>query len=356
LELDDQKTRDSIWNFHVWNDAWMARVDLGAQYFGWQAIDATPQETSEGLYQTGPAPLIAIKEGTKDVNYDLEFIYAEVNADENYYVEGDDGYKLVRTITDSVGVSMSTKAVGSTNRHDVTGEYKYAEGSIEERASHGATDTKSGDVTIRWEVDDNATLGSTVAAKLTLETTQGLTRNAQVDLVAAVTQYTGKHRKTIQQQHTSVVLQGGTPVVLDFSLPSSAYQNTLYGDNSFSFKAFVQVQETGQISMLFREFDFKSYELQINVPTDKVTVGSIPTATIIFTNKLAIPLTNLLLTVDGQGLTNLQKFTFATLQVGETLTQQVALNVTQKGKHLLIADLHATEVSDIDGHKEIIVE
>lgn len=39
---------DSIWNFHVWNDVWMARPDLPQGFGGWQAIDATPQEASEG--------------------------------------------------------------------------------------------------------------------------------------------------------------------------------------------------------------------------------------------------------------------------------------------------------------------
>lgn len=44
--------------------------------------DATPQELSGGTYQTGPAPLVAVKDGIKDVLFDLEFIYSEVNADE----------------------------------------------------------------------------------------------------------------------------------------------------------------------------------------------------------------------------------------------------------------------------------
>ncbi|XP_029470568.1 erythrocyte membrane protein band 4.2-like isoform X6 [Rhinatrema bivittatum] len=37
----------SIWNFHVWNECWMAREDLPPGYDGWQALDATPQEKSE---------------------------------------------------------------------------------------------------------------------------------------------------------------------------------------------------------------------------------------------------------------------------------------------------------------------
>ena len=47
----------------MWNEAWMARPDLPKGYGGWQAVDSTPQEVSLGLFQTGPAPLAAIKKG-----------------------------------------------------------------------------------------------------------------------------------------------------------------------------------------------------------------------------------------------------------------------------------------------------
>lgn len=54
---------------------------LSPGYGGWQAIDATPQETSRGMYQCGPAPLEAIKQGAIGMNYDVEFMLASVNAD-----------------------------------------------------------------------------------------------------------------------------------------------------------------------------------------------------------------------------------------------------------------------------------
>lgn len=72
---------DSVWNYHVWNDVWMARPDLPKGYGGWQAIDATPQETSLGFYQCGPASLEAIKTGQVGLNYDVGFMVASVNAD-----------------------------------------------------------------------------------------------------------------------------------------------------------------------------------------------------------------------------------------------------------------------------------
>ncbi len=47
-EVLDHLNVDSVWNFHVWNEVWMGRPDLPSGYGGWQVIDATPQETSDG--------------------------------------------------------------------------------------------------------------------------------------------------------------------------------------------------------------------------------------------------------------------------------------------------------------------
>lgn len=42
-------------NFHCWVESWMARPDLAAGYDGWQALDPTPQEKSEGTVRTAQA-------------------------------------------------------------------------------------------------------------------------------------------------------------------------------------------------------------------------------------------------------------------------------------------------------------
>ena len=64
---------------------------------GWAAIDATPQESSNGLMQCGPAPLAAIKQGHIYIGYDTGFVFAEVNADRvEWIVKQEGSYNYIK--------------------------------------------------------------------------------------------------------------------------------------------------------------------------------------------------------------------------------------------------------------------
>uniref|UniRef100_UPI00358E4699 protein-glutamine gamma-glutamyltransferase K-like n=1 Tax=Myxine glutinosa TaxID=7769 RepID=UPI00358E4699 len=128
-------SRDSIWNFHCWNEAWLKRRNLGTKYGGWQVVDSTPQEMSTGLFQCGPTSVAAIKNGEISHDYDGYFVFAEVNSDQVYWEKKTDGSvtKIHANMT-VVGKNISTKAMGSSSaREDITLQYKYPEGSHEER-------------------------------------------------------------------------------------------------------------------------------------------------------------------------------------------------------------------------------
>ena len=61
-------------NYHVWNEAWMARPDLtgkdaeAGKFTGWQAIDATPQERSDGRNTDYLNILLSLKEYVEGMN------------------------------------------------------------------------------------------------------------------------------------------------------------------------------------------------------------------------------------------------------------------------------------------------
>lgn len=56
----------------------MARPDLPPGMGGWQAVDATPQETSQGTFRCGPASLAAVRHGQVYFKHDAPFVFAEV--------------------------------------------------------------------------------------------------------------------------------------------------------------------------------------------------------------------------------------------------------------------------------------
>uniref|UniRef100_A0A3Q3DE98 Transglutaminase-like domain-containing protein n=1 Tax=Hippocampus comes TaxID=109280 RepID=A0A3Q3DE98_HIPCM len=126
-----KESNDSIWNYHVWVESWMKRPDLKAngKYDGWQVLDATPQEASDGLYQCGPSSLVAIFNGETQLPYDVPFVFAEVNADCVDWLTKADGTDVkMSSDTKRVGKSVSTKAVGYNKRLDITRTYKHREG------------------------------------------------------------------------------------------------------------------------------------------------------------------------------------------------------------------------------------
>ncbi|KAI3375997.1 hypothetical protein L3Q82_016526, partial [Scortum barcoo] len=156
--LQTKESTESIWNFHVWVEGWMKRPDLnkGTSYDGWQVLDATPQEKSEGQYnfvlinalclsqmnncrpdytvlQTGCSavvqlPVSAILQGEVNLKYDVPFVFSEVNADVVQWMVSANGVKRkMHSDTMTVGQNISTKAVGNNMRNDITNTYKYRE-------------------------------------------------------------------------------------------------------------------------------------------------------------------------------------------------------------------------------------
>jgi transglutaminase-like putative cysteine protease len=123
-----QQRDESVWNFHVWTEAWLERQDLG-QPFDWNVVDATPQEPSPlaagNHFQTGPAYLPYIKAGYGHANYDTKFVMAEVNSSRLCSVSGE-------LLQNEIGVAILTKYPGLdksfyqyTNPLVLTGNYKH---------------------------------------------------------------------------------------------------------------------------------------------------------------------------------------------------------------------------------------
>lgn len=124
------KTGESIWNYHVWVDAWFSRPDLPTKKknsYDWNAVDATPQESSyDGEYKMGPAyiPFVATNTNQDNKkNFDNQFVIGEVNSIHRFD-NGDDVSDVGRKV---VTKKRGTNRYGKSGEYDLTSIYKHCE-------------------------------------------------------------------------------------------------------------------------------------------------------------------------------------------------------------------------------------
>uniref|UniRef100_A0A8C7UA77 Protein-glutamine gamma-glutamyltransferase K n=1 Tax=Oncorhynchus mykiss TaxID=8022 RepID=A0A8C7UA77_ONCMY len=220
MEPFDELNTDSVWNFHVWNDCWMARPDLPPGNGGWQALDATPQETSQGTFRCGPASVTAIRTGQVYLKYDTPFIFAEVNSDKIYWQRNLDGiFTQIQCEKKAVGHCISTKAVGSDKRDDITHLYKHTEGSEEERiavetASRYGTKpdvystSMAEDVSLEVKLEgEGPRMGADAQLTIVITNFSSQTRKTTLHIQVAVMYYTGVLKGTVKKDKMPVALK-----------------------------------------------------------------------------------------------------------------------------------------------------
>ena len=182
----------------------MTRPDLRGNYGGWQALDATPQEVSgqSGTMVTGPASVRAVKDG-QDLSYDTKFVTAEVNADILYHVQQEDSSFVVAdsNIT-RVGALVATKAIGQFTMADITEEYKYPEGSFEERVSATQGPPQVGkprNVKFSIECANNLEYGRPVVFTVTCKSTSFTMLTVGIVATVQLVNYIGGVGKTVKK-------------------------------------------------------------------------------------------------------------------------------------------------------------
>ncbi|KAM7421911.1 hypothetical protein PAMA_010132 [Pampus argenteus] len=254
----ERPSTDSIWNYHVWVEAWMRRPDLSkdGKYDGWQVLDPTPQERSNGLYCCGPASVKAILNGETHLKYDVPFVYAEVNADCVDWLVKADGSKVnILSDTKRVGHSISTKSVGSNKRMDITDSYKQREGSEMERAvfkyaknrlhNRGEETETSGSisplprVSMRFDEVSKPMNGKDVHLNLVLHSESKVARLLSVNITVQGTRYNGSPVVSIQTEMKQETLQPGRDLSIPILIPFSVYRQHMHEYDSMKVSAIV---------------------------------------------------------------------------------------------------------------------
>ncbi|XP_033108548.1 protein-glutamine gamma-glutamyltransferase K-like [Anneissia japonica] len=363
--LDDLND-DSIWNFHVWNDCWMARPDLPDGYGGWQAVDATPQETSAGIFRMGPASLTAIKRGHVYLDYDTKFTFAEVNAETVDWRVSDNGrnFEVIRTDSDYVGMNISTKAVGRDARHDVTDEYKFKEGSVEERTAvvtalrtirkkKRLRPTKESDVTFSVSVPDDVMIGKDFEVKVTVKNTSSSTRNLFVNFNGKTVYYTGVVAGLAIREKKTAELKGNASTTMVFKLQAAEYLPELVDYAALKFFVMGGVKQTKQAFSGTYDLTLRKPKLDVSVDDSTVTVGEAFNLLVKFTNPLDTTLTECVFRVEGPGIEGAKNIPYRNIKANEHVHLSGRLTPKRNGNRQFIVGFNSKELTNLTGSKSI---
>uniref|UniRef100_A0A8D3AWL7 Protein-glutamine gamma-glutamyltransferase K n=1 Tax=Scophthalmus maximus TaxID=52904 RepID=A0A8D3AWL7_SCOMX len=368
LDPIEHLNADSVWNFHVWNDCWMARPDLPPGYGGWQAVDATPQETSQGTFRCGPASLTAVRNGQVYLKHDCPFVFAEVNSDKIYWQRNIDGtFSQIYSEKKTVGHNISTKAVGSEERSDITHLYKHPEGTEEERIAvetacrygtkaEAYSSPTAEDVSIEVTMDgEGPKMGGDADLTIMLQNNSAEQRTIILHSQAAVMYYTGVHKAMIRKDVTDIDVLPNEVKVLEWSLEYTDYKNQLIDQAALMLTLSGRVKETQQVLATQFSFRLRTPNLTIT-PVGKAAVGQRMAVTISFTNPLPQVLKAVIFHFEGLGLLTARKITYGDIGSHASVSLTEHFVPTLPGPRKLLASLDCKQLTQVHGVTDITVE
>ncbi|XP_055293184.1 protein-glutamine gamma-glutamyltransferase 2 [Moschus berezovskii] len=363
-EIQSDKS-EMIWNFHCWVESWMMRPDLQPGYEGWQALDPTPQEKSEGTYCCGPVPVRAIKEGDLSTKYDAPFVFAEVNADVVDWIRQDDG-SLHKSINHSlvVGLKISTKSVGRDEREDITHNYKYPEGSPEEREAFTRANH------LNKLVDKEET-----GVAMRIRVGEGMNRGCDFDVFAHITnstpeEHTGRLLLCARTVSYNGILgpECGTKDLLNLSVePYSEksvplrilyekYCDCLTESNLIKVRGLLIEPAANSYLLAERDIYLENPEIKIRILGEPKQNRKL-VAEVSLQNPLTVALLGCTFTVEGAGLTEEQKTVDVPdpVEAGEEVKVRVDLLPLYAGRHKLVVNFESDRLKAVKGFRNVIV-
>nr|XP_003411669.1 protein-glutamine gamma-glutamyltransferase E [Loxodonta africana] len=350
---------DSIWNFHVWNEAWFTRTDVGPSYSGWQVLDATPQERSQGVFQCGPASVIGIREGEVDQDFDMPFVFAEVNADRNTWIYDSTTNTQMKSSSESssVGKYISTKAVGTNSRMDVTEKYKYPDGSAQERqvfqkaleklrpnllfratsAESSERDVQKPSISGKFKVTGLLVVGQEVNLALNLKNLASGRKTMTVNMTAWTIVYNGTLVHEVWKDSFTISLDPGEETQHPVKISYAQYEKYLKADNMIRITAVCQVPSEGDV-VVARDIILDNPSLTLEA-LGEARVQKPVNVQMLFSNPLDEPVKNCVLMVEGSGLLrgNL-KIDVPNLRPKERSHVRFEILPTRSGTKQLLAD------------------
>ncbi|KAJ8010229.1 hypothetical protein DPEC_G00072840 [Dallia pectoralis] len=372
LELNQDLSKDSVWNYHCWNEAHMNRPDLPAGLSGWQVVDATPQETSDGYYRCGPCSVKAVKEGMLGNQFDSIFVFAEVNSKVNMHkLDPRTGKtEIFKVDREYVGRKIVTKSLGDNNYKpvDITQTYKYPKGSKKDQEitkrlekMYGLEtgmqeDEQEPNVKVTLECPVNPVKrGDSFQVTVVFQNQSQETRTIQAYLVGSVVYYTNIHMMTVKETDIELTLKPKetsrvlVEVLGDEYLPHLSFQSHLH------FTVTATSTENGVNFMAMDTVHVETPEFVFSM-SGPAKMNRVTFVTLQFTNPFSFDLHDVNMAMTGPRIMPHREKTFSLIKPGATISWTESCVPTSSGENMLYAVLDCPNLGNMRGNWIISIQ
>ncbi|KAM8823302.1 coagulation factor XIII A chain-like [Spinachia spinachia] len=359
---DERNTRDSIWNYHCWNEVWINRDDVPPAFMGWQVVDATPQETSDGDFRCGPASVNAIKEGILCHPFDSGFVFAEVNSDVVFYKKDRFGtltpYKVNKTM---VGQAIYTKAVGMNEPYDITQNYKYPEGSHQDEATmrraeeYGCerdhSDLPQDTMSVHVEAEQ-VMVGEDVNVKIIFSNNGAEDEVMQANLGCSVIFYTGVTSAHFKEHSFTFTLPANETKGEALTIKAEDYMPHLGSQVSLHFIVTGKSDDQSVTAVTLLTLQKPALSLRVSGIS---SVWQWMFLTVSYTNELSFTLTNVTLMMEGTGTVKYRQRKFGSIIPGGTISWTEAFQPLRAGNSILMVVMDCNNLSQVIGSTYVTI-
>ncbi|KAM6181718.1 protein 4.2 [Erethizon dorsatum] len=365
--------RGRIWIFQTSTECWMTRLDLHKGFDGWQIL--YPKALSGGgvLGACDLVPVRAVKEGALEVTPAVSDLFASVNASCVVWKCCEDGkLELTNFNTKYVGNNISTKVVGSDRCEDITQNYKYPAGSLQEKevldrvqkermrhrkhsSIHPPSCESDDPLYLFLEAPSFLPPGGDAQLSVTLNNPGDQEKVVQLVIGVQAVYYNGVLATDLWREKLSLRLSANHVRNIITSLSSSSFERKL-PENSCLRLTVVATHSASSLSC-FAQQDVAIGRPHLAIGMPEVAEQYQPLrVTVSIHNSLDSPMKDCEVSIFGRGLIHREKrYRLNPVRPGKTLCTSFQFTPTQLGLHRLTVEMDCNMFQNLISHKSVTV-
>nr|XP_045013320.1 protein 4.2 [Jaculus jaculus] len=368
---EGQKGR--IWIFQTYIECWMARPDLSQGYDGWQIL--CPRAPSGGgvLESCDLVPVRAVKEGELQLSPAVSDLFAAVNASCVVWKCCEDGkLELTNSNTKYVGDSISTKVVGSDRCEDITQNYKYPEGSLQEKevldrvqrermkygkdnGMHPPIHEPADPLYLYLEAPSSFPLGGDEQLSVTMVNRSDQEKEVQLVIGAQAVFYNGAFAAKLWQQQNSFRLRANQVMRITTSLSFSYFERSPPENSFLRITAMATHSDTSLSCFAQKDVAICRPHLVIKMPERTEQYQPLMVLVSIH-NSLDSPMKDCVISIFGRGLIHRERrYRLGTVWPGNTLCTELQFTPTQLGLQRLTVEADCNVFQNLTSYRSVTV-